>query len=660
VMDDRSRTAVLIVGYKNGADIVECLGALSRAAEEPRFDVHICENGGRAAFEALCGALSSPTGPCALAQDQGESRSPGTKRLSEQRTLRLKSRMSGVTVALADRNLGYAGAINALIELIDADSSWDSLWVLNPDTRPAPRALAELASRASSGRYAMVGSTIVDQDGDERIQVRGGLSWRRLLGRGLCLDRGKAPSSQTDAAEIEKRLDGVSGASIYVARSALPRIGPMDERFFLYFEDLDWGLRAKPFGLGYAERSLVYHLGGSTLGSASPHRQERSWISVYLQFRNTIVFVRKHYPYLAWLTAITSLGFAIRYLLAGSPGDCRSALQGWLAGVRGELGPPAVLTDAQPACSTTHVKRARFRRTKILISLAVYCGARLGDALRALVARPPRKRLTVLYYHAAPSDYFFEFRRQMGVVKRWCAVVPAGFRGELPARRRAVAITFDDALISVLNIAAPTLAEFGFRSTIFVPAGLLGKVPNWEVDDPAYPHNEPIMTEGQLKSLPANLVDVGSHSMFHKNLANVSKEVAEFEIRESKSRLERIIGRPVTLFSLPYGGTSPSVIAECERAGYQFVYSIVPESIETSDAPAGLRGRTSVDPWDGQLEFFLKSQGAYRWLRSARSALSAARSTIARARASAGRMPGASAGIQPSEARAIVRRPNED
>jgi len=75
VMDDRSRTAVLIVGYKNGADIVECLGALSRAAEEPRFDVHICENGGRAAFEALCGALSSPTGPCALAQDQGESRS---------------------------------------------------------------------------------------------------------------------------------------------------------------------------------------------------------------------------------------------------------------------------------------------------------------------------------------------------------------------------------------------------------------------------------------------------------------------------------------------------------------------------------------------------------------------------------------------------------
>ena len=56
-------------------------------------------------------------------------------------------------------------------------------------------------------------------------------------------------------------------------------------------------------------------------------------------------FVRKHFPRLALTAHFYSLLYATRYLTAESPSDFTIALKGWVAGVRGEVGPPASLTD---------------------------------------------------------------------------------------------------------------------------------------------------------------------------------------------------------------------------------------------------------------------------------------------------------------------------
>jgi hypothetical protein len=114
----------------------------------------------------------------------------------------------------------------------------------------------------------------------------------------------------------------------------------MDEQYFLYFEDLDWGHRAqKTCGVGYAHRSVVPHKGGTTIGSAASHSRASAF-SVYLDFRNRVNFVRQHYPSWMLWTLLILLARSLEYGLAGAFGNMRMAREGLKAGIRGETGRP--------------------------------------------------------------------------------------------------------------------------------------------------------------------------------------------------------------------------------------------------------------------------------------------------------------------------------
>jgi GT2 family glycosyltransferase len=114
----------------------------------------------------------------------------------------------------------------------------------------------------------------------------------------------------------------------------------MDDSYFLFYEDLDWGLRAKKLGLGYARDSVIRHKRGTTTGSAG-HGAAMSRLAVYLQHRNAIHFVRRHYPWALLLRIFISIAYAFRFLLHRAPGNCVAALAGLTAGLRGEMGRPA-------------------------------------------------------------------------------------------------------------------------------------------------------------------------------------------------------------------------------------------------------------------------------------------------------------------------------
>ena len=131
----------------------------------------------------------------------------------------------------------------------------------------------------------------------------------------------------------------MSGASMYVTRDCIKQIGLMDERFFLYYEDLDWGIRAKACGLGYASNSVVPHKLGTTIGSASS-RAKRSPLSVYLGSRNRIHFVRKHFPAHTLLSTAFSLLDAVKYLAARAPRNSWAAIAGLVADYVAKLDRP--------------------------------------------------------------------------------------------------------------------------------------------------------------------------------------------------------------------------------------------------------------------------------------------------------------------------------
>lgn len=332
-----SEVAVLIVGYRNSQDIVDCLTALSRATASPAFDIFICENGGDDAYHRLVGALIGEEGPCLRGQALGID--CNTSRFTDVERLVLRARSSNVWVACASDNLGYAGGINAWLRPLSAIPTWRAVWILNPDTQPTESALAALHQRAESGRKAMVGSTILDSLDADHVRFRGGLSWQKLAARDVAIGLGDLLNVSCNIAAVEDEMDSPSGASMYVTRWCIERIGLMDESYFLFYEDMDWGLRARHLGLGYAVDSVVVHKRGTTTGSARSS-SAMPVLSVYLQHRNCVRFVRRHFPWSVPLRIAVSLLYALRFLLQGAPSNSRAAVEGLVAGLRGEMGRP--------------------------------------------------------------------------------------------------------------------------------------------------------------------------------------------------------------------------------------------------------------------------------------------------------------------------------
>jgi N-acetylglucosaminyl-diphospho-decaprenol L-rhamnosyltransferase len=333
---------IIIVSYRNPADVVECLEALQESEADPRFDVYVCENGGTAAFETLVSSLNSTNGRCACDITNAALTQMG--QFAQVRMLRLRGREVQVSLAEAKENIGYAGGVNAWLRVLMTKSTWPGFWILNPDTRPQPRALAELVAYSTARQKGMVGSCVVSLVQPQRIQTRG-LRWRRLKASTGAVDMDMPSAAEPDVEKLEAYIEAPSGVSIYVTRRCLERIGLMDERYFLYFEDLDWGYRARrACGIGYAHRSVVQHRGGTTIGSGHS-RSTASSFAVYLEFRNRLTFVRQHHPsWIAWTVFILVLR-SFEYAIVGAFANVGAALRGLMAGITGETGRPDLVFE---------------------------------------------------------------------------------------------------------------------------------------------------------------------------------------------------------------------------------------------------------------------------------------------------------------------------
>jgi N-acetylglucosaminyl-diphospho-decaprenol L-rhamnosyltransferase len=324
------RVIVIVVGFQCTADILSCLKSL-QASTHSAFEIHICENGGSAAFAELIGALSETFGAALPAA----ATLGGAPRIAETRSDRLAPDGPPIVVHRAESNLGYAGAVNATIRALDR-TAWDALWVLNPDTKPEPDALAALLRRASDGDFGVVGSRLAHLEGS--IHVLGGC-WRPWIGRGFNIGRGEPLSAPVNARMVEAKMNYIVGASMYVTREYVERVGLMSEHYFLYNEDVDWCFRRGGFKLGYAHDSIVFHAHGSTIGSSADKRL-RSPLAVYLAERNKLLFTRRFFPLRYPVVATIALAFCGQYLMAGALRNFGFAVRGWIAGLSGEVGIP--------------------------------------------------------------------------------------------------------------------------------------------------------------------------------------------------------------------------------------------------------------------------------------------------------------------------------
>lgn len=257
----------------------------------------------------------------------------------------------------------------------------------------------------------------------------------------------------------------------------------------------------------------------------------------------------------------------------------------------------------------------RMKRIAIVgVSLAIYVADSVRRAVSPILGKKSRPTLVVLAYHSVPDEQQRAFAKQMRAVARWSKAGRADMPIPSSGHEHHVAVTFDDGYQTILRNALPELARWGIPCTIFVAPGSLGIPPNWKdysggVDASM---NDPILTAEQLQQLSPEFVEIGSHTVTHPMLAQLSERDARMELCRSRSMLAEMLGRDVKLFSFPYGSFNSRLIELCRDVGYERIFITHPEPIASEDDEF-LVSRTKADPEDWPLEFHLKLRGAYRW-----------------------------------------------
>lgn len=126
--------------------------------------------------------------------------------------------------------------------------------------------------------------------------------------------------------------------------------------------------------------------------------------------------------------------------------------------------------------------------------------------------------------------------------------------GRKVAPRRPVVLTFDDGYADTYTVAFPALRAAGMRATVFVVTDLVGL--------PGY------LTWDQTRTLAEAGWSIESHSMTHPDLREVADVQLATELRESRLRIGREVGRPVSFLNYPAGKYNPRVVRAAAVAGY--------------------------------------------------------------------------------------------
>jgi peptidoglycan/xylan/chitin deacetylase (PgdA/CDA1 family) len=157
-----------------------------------------------------------------------------------------------------------------------------------------------------------------------------------------------------------------------------------------------------------------------------------------------------------------------------------------------------------------------------------------------------------------------------------------------------IVITFDDGYVNVLRLGLEPLAASNFTAIQFLVADLLGKFNQWDVAEGEAP--EPIMDVAQVRDWLAAGHDIGSHTLSHPRLTQLSLPKAKEEITSSRKKLEDLFGRPIQHFCYPYGDWNPAVHDLVAAAGYKTACTTDPGLNLPSTSPFALKRFTARYP----------------------------------------------------------------
>jgi GT2 family glycosyltransferase len=183
----------------------------------------------------------------------------------------------------AGSNLGFGGGNNAALEYISHRGDGTYIWLLNNDTVVAPDAMSQMVDTAERTAAGIVGSVVRYYFQPEKVQAFGGGHFSSLTA-----------SARLSSSSRSRPVNFIFGASFFIRKSTYVTLGGFDERIFMYFEEVDYCIRARqqrtPMAVSQAQ---VFHKSGVSTGDSY-----LKWKHIY---QSRVYTMLKHFGFGAWV-----------------------------------------------------------------------------------------------------------------------------------------------------------------------------------------------------------------------------------------------------------------------------------------------------------------------------------------------------------------------
>jgi GT2 family glycosyltransferase len=164
-------------------------------------------------------------------------------------------------IILNKTNLGFAKAVNQALKIAQGKA----VLLLNSDTQVKEETLVKLVEFEKKIGPAIIGARFLNPDGSAQASVFHFPTIKRAIWE-FWLGKKDTFSKYIPAGKEPVEVEAVSGGAMLISREIIEKIGPLDERYFMYFEDMDYCRRAKlgGFKVYYLPSAKVIHEHGAS------------------------------------------------------------------------------------------------------------------------------------------------------------------------------------------------------------------------------------------------------------------------------------------------------------------------------------------------------------------------------------------------------------
>ena len=278
---DKIMLSIIIVNYNAQKLLQECLSSVYAETTQIRFDVWVVDNNSNDDSVAMV-----------------EKEFPEVKLIKN------------------NENCGFAKANNMAMSRANSDY----VLFLNPDTIICGNAIEKTVQFINeNNRVGIVGCRVLNEDGTLQLACRRSIptpsvAFYRLTGLSKLFPNSKKMAKYNlTYLDIDKphEVDAVSGAFLMIRQEVVDEIGMLDERFFMYGEELDWCLRTKKAGwtvMYYSDADIIHYK-----GECSKSNSRKAAFEFY---RSMHLFHKKHFAenYNPIVNAIICVGIFLKAL----------------------------------------------------------------------------------------------------------------------------------------------------------------------------------------------------------------------------------------------------------------------------------------------------------------------------------------------------------